>query len=195
MPQFQSQGRRIRQATFLKRKRMSFSFGGLIIKNAGVLTDGQVLEVAKNKRLRYDRDVSLHQAASRQLEGVGLLRWSDMAFVFDKDLPYACSFDSTKPTALDIRLGALSTQHESLCYLLNGTSESYAYAIYENGKMVRAKSVSSGEQLSDSGRETPVDQHIALDEAGMIHLFENFTGIPFTTFMGDGRMEVKVFQE
>jgi hypothetical protein len=173
---------------------MSFAFGGLIIKKASALTDRRLLEVLEMKTLKYSHETTTQYAASRELEGVGILHWDDTVFVFGRDIPYSCSFNTTKPSKFDRQLAEMSSEHSSLCYMLNGTSESYGYAFFDGGKMVRGRSVSSGEQLSDTGKITPFDENVKMNESGMIHLIENFTGIPFSKLIGEGRSMVKIFE-
>src|SRR5216117_3443600 len=107
---------------------MSFSFGGLMIKRPEQLTDEDVLRLLKNENYHYKEDISLEQSTSREFEGIGITEIGDIKFVFGREIPHSCSFHPDEPSKLNDRLEELSRQHEIICFILDGVSETYAWA-------------------------------------------------------------------
>jgi hypothetical protein len=164
---------------------MSFAFGGLVIEKEGIaLTDAQVLAML-GKQVSRPAAMTVREATSRTHEGVLILQRAHAVIVFDRDLPHGCGFDTRALTSFDHTLAEISASYRVVCFLLNGTSESYAYAIFEHGNMLRAASASGGVKLTDSGTPTRTEQGVALNEQGMIQLLENSIGIAFARLMDD----------
>ena len=172
---------------------MSFKFGGLIIRKAENVSNEDILAVLKKENFKDRGNVSMDEATSSDFNPVGFLRVADSALVLNRDIPYSVSFDPAEPSKLNDRLEVLSKNREILCFHLNGTSGSYAWSIFENGKWTRGRSVSDGKSLSDFGKPTAFDQDIKPDEDGLIKLIGNFIGKPFFSLIQDNDPKVKAY--
>jgi hypothetical protein len=162
---------------------MSFSFGGLMIKKPKQLKDEDILRLLRNENYKYKEDISLQQATSRELGGIGITEIGDIIFVFGRDIPHSCSFHPDEPSKLNDRLLELSHQHEIICYTLNGVSETYAWALFKGGTLARARSVSGGVSLSDAGDNHTYEKGVEANEKGLFKLIENFAGFRLTDLM------------
>ena len=173
---------------------MSYSFGGLVIKKAGNISEKNVLSLLKNETHSHKEDVTVTEATSSEFEGVGMTRWNDSMLVFGRDIPYSCSFDPNEPSKLNDRLKEFADSREIVCYHLNGIAESYAFAVFKEKELTRAKSVSGGEKLSDFGNKTDYEGNEGMNETSMIKFLDNFLNTPFSDLLNESKQIVKVFK-
>jgi hypothetical protein len=118
-----------------------------------------------------------------------------MAIIPGIDIPHGCSFANEPLSPLDQRLEKRSESGDVLCFSVNGIMNTYAFAIYKNGKRVRVKGMAGEKILSDEGKETNYDYNVEFNESGFKKLIEQFTGYDFSEMVFDMRISVNTYHQ
>lgn len=158
---------------------MGLLTGGVIFKKGDLFSDKAILEMLNRSDREYPCNMPLEEATSADFDGTAIARLGEMVLVFDKHLPYYCSFGKEQLSRIDPALEEASRKGDVLCFLINSVSDTYAWSIFSNGRRVRAKSAAEGKVLSETGLPTAYDRGINVDDEGMVELIEKFTGYSF----------------
>ncbi|MEW4453970.1 hypothetical protein AB1L30_14945 [Bremerella sp. JC817] len=140
--------------------------------------------------------ISFHEATSSGLAGQAIAEsngWTiltDPVFFLDLFPDDAISGGGVLlPLPLEQRLLAMSNEHPSYALLLNGVSDTYGFAAYENGECSRAILQAEDTTYIDTGATSFTNDHWAEDrdpEEMLLELLAEITGIesfdelPFT---------------
>jgi hypothetical protein len=174
---------------------MGLITGGIILKQADDLSDEDILNMAGRAEEGYYSDISLEQATSADLRGTAIARLDDMALVFNKHLPYSCSFEEGDLSKIDRALEEGSGKGDILCFLINAVSDTYGWSIFSGGKRIRAKSVTGKEVLSEYGTPTTWEKGMAADEEGMLLLLEQFTGYEYINMIFEKGLRANAYRK
>lgn len=169
---------------------MGYMTGGLIFKGKASLTNVEILELLKKDEYEYSGDLTMEEATSASLSGIAIARIDNVTFVFGRDLAHSCSFEENETSKLDQRLGSLDDK-EILCFLINSVSDTYAWSIFKEGNRVRGKSSAAGKLISEYGQDQEYDKNISMNDMGVIHIIENFTGVSYSELVFENNIHAQ----
>lgn len=169
--------------------------GGLLLKKGSSISDEKILDILGHADAKDGGTTGMEEATSRDFEGIGIVRVDDTILVLGRDIPYSCSFEKgEKPSDLDLDLAAQSEERDIVCFLIDGTSDTYAWSIFSDGERTRVNSISGDETLFDYGPATEYDQGLEASQTGVIRLIANFTGHTVVEMLDDMDLSVEVYQ-
>lgn len=169
--------------------------GGLLLKKGSSFSDEKILNMLGHADARDGGTTDMDEATSRDFKGIGIARMGDIIVVLGRDIPYSCALEEGEELSdLDIDLAALSKEADIACFLIDGTSDTYAYSIFSGGERTRVNSVSGTETLFDYGAETEYDRGLKPSETGLTRLIANFTGHSLGEMIEDMDLSVEVYK-
>lgn len=174
---------------------MGFVLGGLISKNGISPSNEEILEILGRENYSGPKRINMEAATSAEFFGVGIASVDGLTMILGRDIPHSCSFEKSSLSSLDKTLETLSINGDILCFLVNSISDTYAWSIFRNGKRVRAKSIAEGKILSDFGNETEYDRGIEMNDEGVIHLIEKFTGHSYIDLVFNKQISVNAYYD
>jgi len=169
--------------------------GGLLIKNGISVSDEKILNILGYADARDGGTTGMDEVTSGEFKGIGIARVDDTIVVLGRDIPYSCALEEGEaPSDLDLDLVTLSRGGDIVCFLIDGTSNTFAYSIFIGGERTRVHSVSGDETLFDYGPGTEYDKGLEASTGGITRLIANFTGHTLVEMMDDMDLSVEVYQ-
>lgn len=150
---------------------MSFSFGGIVL-GADLADQGAALFERLGVGPKWDAgEIKLVDATRRDFVGAAVGSYRGRTVVIDPFLPYDCSHMPGELTALDDRLAALSVGGAVLCFVVEGTSDSYQFSYYAGGQRVRCRRAEGGRVVAEEGALLPAEAGLAADADEATRIF------------------------
>jgi hypothetical protein len=101
--------------------------------------------------------LSLAEAGRGEFSGSALGVYRGATLLVNPFLPYDCSYQPEELSPLDEKLAALSQEAPVLCFYLDETSMSFAFAWYQGGARTRGRKVDPDRIYADFGDPLPAE--------------------------------------
>jgi hypothetical protein len=150
------------------------SFSGIIIKDSNMFSDEDIKNLLAIDKWQFKEITTLDKAISVEFEGIGIVFQNNYCMVFGPDIGYSCSFIPEQASKLNDRLQSISKTREVLCFINKGTSSTYGWNLFKNGKLIRMQCESDGEKLSNYGDKTVYETLSNFDEAALFQILNSF---------------------
>lgn len=157
---------------------MSWNLGGIIIQTRWDEAETNLL-----KKLGLPTEMK-----SRQIDIADTLElssfWSsirvedDYTLILNRLLPYNLSYKSPFSSPLDKKLKQLSQTAPILVFFMDGITATFGLCIFEDGNVLRARKVVSGEMVADYGKPYPEEFDLDDEEERIFVLTARWLGIP-----------------
>ncbi len=137
---------------------MGYALGGVLFaQDFSGHTEGLLAAIGLAGQ-RADRQITLEEAADHNFLYTGIGRYGKGTLLINHFLPYDCSWEPGKTSALDRRLMNMAQGGRVFCFFVDDSTATYGFAVYAEGERVRRRSVLEGAVRVDEGTPLPEEQ-------------------------------------